>query len=33
VPLDRSRQVLIAEMKADFAGGPVRPVERWVSRE
>jgi hypothetical protein len=25
--------VLITEMKADFMGGPVRPRERWVSRE
>jgi hypothetical protein len=25
--------VLVVEMKADYVGGPIRPVERWVSRE
>jgi hypothetical protein len=25
--------VLITEMRADYMGGPVRPVERWVSRQ
>jgi hypothetical protein len=25
--------VLITEMKAAYLGGPIRPVERWVSRE
>jgi hypothetical protein len=29
-PADRQR-VLVVEMKADYVGGPVRPVERWVA--
>jgi hypothetical protein len=28
-----SRRVMVTEMRTAYPGGPVRPVERWVSRE